>query len=543
MVISNLRVTHRLAIIILLSVAFLTLVIALSLFNQRSAMFAERKAQLVNLVDSSHSILNALNQKVVKGEMTLTQAQEQARWIIHSMRFGDSEYFYALNPQGVTMLHGGNPALVGVNLSKKSLPDGRFIFKMMGEVTSKGENAVEFFEYDYPRPGGEKAFLKLGYVKGFAPWNWSLGAGIYLDNLQADFRKNMQQMGLLLVVSLSVLALVAIPITRSIICPLQHIGQIMDEAANGNLSLRTSLTSRDELGVLSHRIDTMLGRFSKLISHLTVTSGHLYTSSDQLAASAEQAGIALQHQTEETNQLSAAMNQMTATVHEVAKSAAETANAIDQVDRDAEDGNKNVVITITKIQQLATEINEAAKVIRDLETSTDEINRVLEEIQGISEQTNLLALNAAIEAARAGESGRGFAVVADEVRQLALRTRHSTEEISRMNELLSKAAQRAVGVMEQSRKTAEESVTSANQAGAELEKIVSSLDYVRQMGIQVATATKQQSHVAEAMNTSLESITEVSQHSHQAADAVAVSSEALSRLATSLQQAISQFKT
>lgn len=543
MVIPNLRVTHRLAIIILLSVAFLTLVIALSLFNQRSAMFEERKSQLVSLIDSSHSILQALNKKVVKGEMTLTQAQEQARWIIHQMRFGDNEYFYALNAQGVTMLHGGNPALVGVDLSKKSLPDGRFIFKMMGEVTSKGENAAEFFEYDYPRPGGETAFLKLGYVKGFAPWNWSLGAGIYLDNLQADFRKNMQQMGLLLVISLSVLALIAIPIARSIICPLQHIGQIMDEAANGNLSLRTSLTSRDELGALSRRIDTMLSQFSKLISHLTITSGHLYTSSDQLAASAEQAGVALQHQTEETNQLSTAMNQMTATVYEVAKSATETANAINQVDRDAEDGNKNVVITITKIQQLATEINEAAKVIRDLETSTDEINRVLEEIQGISEQTNLLALNAAIEAARAGESGRGFAVVADEVRQLALRTRHSTEEISRMNESLSKAAQRAVGVMEQSRKTAEESVTSANQAGSELEKIVNSLDYVRQMGIQVATATKQQSHVAETMNTNLESIAEVSQHTHQAADAVAVSSGALSRLATSLQQAISQFKT
>ncbi|HKM15819.1 MAG TPA: methyl-accepting chemotaxis protein [Marinospirillum sp.] len=543
MVIANLRVTHRLAIIILLSVIFLTLVIALSLFNQRNAMLEERKSQLVNLIDSSHSILQALNQKVVNGKMTLTQAQEQARWIIHQMRFGDNEYFYALNSQGVTMLHGGNPALVGVDLSKKSLPDGRFIFKMMGEVTSKGENAAEFFEYEYPRPGGEAVFLKLGYVKGFAPWGWSLGVGIYLDNLQADFRANIQRMGLLLMASLLVLALVTIPIARSIICPLQHIGQIMDEAANGNLSLRTSLTSRDELGALSRRIDTMLDRFSKLISHLTVTSGHLYTSSDQLAASAEQAGVALQHQIEETNQLSTAMNQMTVTVHEVAKSATETANAIDQVDLDAEDGNKNVVITITKIQQLATEINAAAEVIRDLETSTDEINRVLEEIQGISEQTNLLALNAAIEAARAGESGRGFAVVADEVRQLALRTRHSTEEIGRMNESLSKAARRAVGVMEQSRKTAEDSVISANQAGSELEKIVNSLDYVRKMGIQVATATEQQSHVAEAMNTSLGSISEVSQHSHQAANAVAVSSEELSRLATSLQQAINQFKT
>lgn len=543
MIFSKLRVTHRLVVLILLSVAFLTLVITLSLFNQRSSMLEERKAQLVNLVETSYSILQALNQKVVKGEITLNQAQEQARWTIHQMRFGDNEYFYALNPQGVTMLHGGNPALVGVDLSKKALPDGRLIFKMMGEVTSKGNNAVEFFEYGYPRPGGEEAFPKLGYVKGFAPWNWSLGAGIYLDNLHADFKSDAKRLFFLLVVSLLVLALVAIPIARSIICPLQHLGQVMDEAAKGNLSLRTGLTTRDELGSLSQQIDSMLSRFSELVNHLASSSNQLHTSSAQLATSAEQASLALLRQSEETDQLSTAMHEMTARVQEVALSAIETSKAIDKVDKDAAEGNKNLVETRDKIKQLASEIEEAAKVISHLEVSTDEISRVLQEIEGISEQTNLLALNAAIEAARAGESGRGFAVVADEVRQLALRTQNSTEQISKMNESLGKAAQRAVSAMQSSRTTAEESVVSANQAGSELEKIVSNIMEVRQMGIQVASATEQQSQVAQEMSASLVSITEVSEHSHQAAHAVASSSEALSRLAANLQKEISKFRT
>lgn len=543
MLISNLRVTYRLVILTLLSVGFLTLVIVLSLYNQRSSLLEERTTQLVNLVDSSYTILQTLNQQVEQGKLNLNEAQKQARDIIHQMRFGDNEYFYALNPQGVTMLHGGNPALVGVDLSQKSLPDGRFIFKMMGEVTSKGKNAVEFFEYDYPRPGGEEAFRKLGYVKGFAPWNWSFGAGIYLDNLHAEFMSDVKQMLLILVASLLALGLVSIPIARSIIRPLQHIGQVMDEAAKGNLSLRTSLKSRDELGALSRRIDTMLSRFSELISHLASSSGQLHTSSAQLSATAEQASTALQRQSEETDQLSTAMHEMTATVQEVAHAAAETSNAIDKVDRDAADGNKNVVTTITQIQQLAAEIVEAAGVIRELENSTDEISRVLGEIQGISEQTNLLALNAAIEAARAGESGRGFAVVADEVRQLALRTQNSTEEIGKMNELLSKAAQRAVSVMESSRITAEKSVVSANHAGSELEKIVESMDGVRQMGIQVATATEEQSQVSEEMSRSLVSIAEVSEHTHEAAYAVATSSEELSRLAANLQEEINKFRT
>ncbi|ORB30280.1 methyl-accepting chemotaxis protein, partial [Mycobacterium paraseoulense] len=83
--------------------------------------------------------------------------------------------------------------------------------------------------------------------------------------------------------------------------------------------------------------------------------------------------------------------------------------------------------TIRSIGEMRKEIDHTVEVIRQLESDSGRIGKVLDVIRGIAEQTNLLALNAAIEAARAGDAGRGFAVVADEVRNLARRTQDSVE--------------------------------------------------------------------------------------------------------------------
>ncbi|WP_051168228.1 methyl-accepting chemotaxis protein [Marinospirillum minutulum] len=539
---SNFRVSYRLSLLVLLAIISIFLVACLSLFNLYNTTLTERRTQLVHLVDSGYGLLSALNSQVTLGKLSLTQAQEQARALMHQMNFGDDEYYYVLNPQGVLLLHGGNPNIVGKDLSTTLLSDGRAIFKEMGGVVNKGDGASEFFRYDFARPGGSELYPKESYMKGFAPWGWTLGAGVYLDDLQSDFMNNVKTMGIFMIGSIVLLLTLVIPIARSIIVPIRKLEELMVVVSTGDLTVRTNIKTKDELGVLSQRIDSMILKFSDLINHIASSTAQLGSASSELSSSAYQANSALKAQGDETDLLSAAMHEMAATVQEVARSASETSDAIDQVDKDAIIGNKEVENTIVKIQTLASEIELAASVIKELEKNTEDISRVLSEIQSISEQTNLLALNAAIEAARAGDSGRGFAVVADEVRQLAQRTQNSTEEISTMNELLRKASNEAVVVMERSQVYALESVESVNLAGTELQKILQSMQLIRDMGIQVATATEEQGNVTEEMSTSLVSITEASLQTRAGATAVAESSEELSEMAANLQNQISNFK-
>ncbi|MCU7922437.1 MAG: methyl-accepting chemotaxis protein, partial [Candidatus Thiodiazotropha sp. (ex Dulcina madagascariensis)] len=269
----------------------------------------------------------------------------------------------------------------------------------------------------------------------------------------------------------------------------------------------------------------------------------------QLASAAEEtsvvtaqttAGINQQHT--ETDQIATAINQMNATVHDVAQNAVHAAEATRNADASSEEGKKVVDKTIEAINQLATEVEQAAKVIHELEQETENIGSVLDVIKSIAEQTNLLALNAAIEAARAGEQGRGFAVVADEVRTLAGRTQQSTQEIEEMISRLQTGANKAVQVMETGKTKTLVGVEQAAAAGKALETINAAVESINNMNTQIASAAEEQSSVTEEINRNITNISQVAEQTSSGAAQTAQASDDLARLAEQLKGLVAQFK-
>ncbi len=287
----------------------------------------------------------------------------------------------------------------------------------------------------------------------------------------------------------------------------------------------------------------MADRLTGIITEVRTAADGLGVASGELLTSSANSNQQIQHQSAEAEQVAAAINEMAATVGEVANFAARAATAAKSAEEQVETGNRVVGATAVSIRNLAEVLEQATETVSRVSEESGNIERILQVITAIAQQTNLLALNAAIEAARAGEQGRGFAVVADEVRSLANRTQQSSSEISEMIASLQAGAGEAVEVMQASKRMAQTTVEQTLEAENALAKIRREVSSINEMNAQIATASEEQSAVAEEVNQSVTRIHDSAVTSSAAANQVASSSRDLTALAAELNRKVSYFRS
>ncbi|AAY37673.1 Histidine kinase, HAMP region:Bacterial chemotaxis sensory transducer [Pseudomonas syringae pv. syringae B728a] len=345
-----------------------------------------------------------------------------------------------------------------------------------------------------------------------------------------------------IVIAFVVAIMLGILITRMITRPLRSAIEVAQRIASGDLTQSVSSTRGDEAGHLLNAIGTMQGNLKRTIQEISSASDQLASAAEELGAVTEESTRGLTRQNDEIQQAATAVNEMTAAVEEVARNAVSTSEESKSLATDAANGRGQVDNTVKGIGTMVSEITESTGSVTTLAGHVRDISKVLEVIRSIAEQTNLLALNAAIEAARAGEQGRGFAVVADEVRALAHRTQASTVEIEGMIGTVQSGADGAVAAMSKSLATATNTQELAQRAGSALEKITSGVGMINERNMVIASASEEQAQVAREVDRNLVNIQELSAQSAAGANQTSASSQELSRLATSFNTMVAQFK-
>jgi len=313
-------------------------------------------------------------------------------------------------------------------------------------------------------------------------------------------------------------------------------------SGEGDLTRRLESKAHDEIADITHEFNLFISILHKLIAQIINSVSEVSQSSDMVNQSSAKTLIAVREQRGETDQVATAINELSATVQEVAKHAEGASVAAQQADTASQSGQHMLEEMISASSHLASEVESAADVIDQLGKDSENIGTVVGVIRGIAEQTNLLALNAAIEAARAGEQGRGFAVVADEVRNLANRTQQSTEEIQGLIEKLQRGAKNAVVVMDGGRAVAQRTEELGGNASEALRDIAEKISNIRDMNVQIATASEEQSAVAEEVNRSIIHISDVAQQTSTNAEENEATGRSLDQTAKILHDLLQDYK-
>ena len=532
----------RLALSVLVSVCGLILLGSYQIVHLRHQLLEDRRETLRVAVDIAGTTLQSFQDKERSGELTREQAQKLAKDTLRGMRYQETEYFYIYDSKAMGVMHPIRPAeYEGKSHLERRDKSGRYTVRdLVGAALDKSH----YVETLTPRPGSDLQVPKLHYTLHYAPWDWVIGTGLYIDDLDALFYQQLRNAALGIVVILVIVGAIARWITVSILRQIggepQEAARLMGRVADGDLTVSLAVTGRDSLlGELNHLVlalRQMIEGISRGASLVATSAGEIADTSAQVADSAAA-------ETESTQAMASAMEELTVSITHVSDNARETDRLSSGAAELAQQGDVGVQNVSTKIAAMASTMGNAAGQVRNLTANAEEVARMAGVIKDIAGQTNLLALNAAIEAARAGEQGRGFAVVADEVRVLAERTEKATLEISSIVERIQNETVKAARVMDSALPEAEAVRASADDTAALLHRIVEGSHAACELVREVADSTREQSEASTSLAQQVERIANQVEQTGQSMSVTAAAAQSLLKTAQELKQATEHFRT
>lgn len=466
--------------------------------------------------------------------LLLDEQMKELKKDILARRFGKTGYIYALDTKGELQIH---PSSEGKNVSNEKDSSGNFFIR---EILEKKNGTIV---YPWMNPGETKPREKIVVYEYFPKWNWVIGGGAYIDELD-DKMWAVLKMSALIGGGIILLLLISVHILAKIIfSPIVQMVPVVEAVAFGKLNVNfNTLERNDEIGRLNKAFASMLEKLRNAVSAIHTSANAVSCVAEQLEVSSGELNQSSQKQSEATSSMAAAVEELTVSIGQIAESAEQAGVISKETSELSCEDEKTVVSMNNEMQEIALSMESSDREVAQLSNLSEQIGSIVQVIKDVADQTNLLALNAAIEAARAGEQGRGFAVVADEVRKLAERTTKATGEISGMISSI----QQGVQGTSQTIRTGMQKVISGGEHAI---KVKDGLQRTRQgtiatqNGVQIIVdATTEQRSAANDIARNVEHIASMSEQNTAATAQITSSASHLSSLAGNLKQAVGAFQ-
>ncbi|WP_296997674.1 MULTISPECIES: methyl-accepting chemotaxis protein [unclassified Thalassospira] len=531
-------------------VVLLAIIATVSL-NYQTSLRNGKFEQISHLTEGAVTIVNSFVAKAKSGEMSEADAKAAALDLLNDYRFDGENYIYATDYNHCMVLDPLSPGDVG-----KCNPDSR-VRNMIVEAAKSGGDIIT---YETKKPGeGDKLIEKAAYVRPITEWNWALGAGVYMDDVQSEFVSIITRIVIISTIAIVIAGIlswiVGTRITRGIVGLNDSIRAIADgdynapvetdsrfieigDMGEGVLALRDKSAQAQKLendaaGLKAKSEEERRENIRAIASKLESEVGGIAGALDQSVKRSNDLAISMARNADgilgQSQHAASAAGEVSHSVDAVAAATEELSSSITEI-------NVQISQMSNTVERATDESQSASNDVAGLSATVEKIKEIIGLINDIAGQTNLLALNATIEAARAGEAGKGFAVVANEVKNLATQTAKATDEIAAQINDIVDGTERAVTGISRVSETIEQVRSASTAIAAAIEEQGAATQEISGNANRSADGVKEISNSVEDTMNNAQSTT-------QEADELKSASTELADRSSELTQIIKRFST
>lgn len=550
-----------------------------SIDTQRETLNSDYDSRIKEQVEIAISMIDAVNQKAEAGQITIDEAKKQSADLLRKLKFGNEGYFWADTTEGLNVVLLGSDTEGTNRLSYKD-SKGNYIIK---EIIENGKKeGGGYTDYWFPKSGQTEPSPKRSYSKLYAPFNWVIGTGNYIDDIDKivadreavankDLMNGIIVNVVLLIGALTIAAIIAVIVSKQLIKPLIKIKDFAVRLSSYDFSNAIKIESKDEFGETADALNQAQENVNNLVKLIMDNSQDISASSEELSSTVQELFSNVVLIDEAIDSIASGMQESGAVTEEISASIEEVDASINILSAKATDGSNISNSSKDRAMEVKESSEEAIyKTMEIYHQKKENMEKAIEDgkivesirvmadtIGGIADQTNLLALNAAIEAARAGEQGKGFAVVAEEVRKLA---EQSSEAVMNIQETIIKVQNAFKSSIDTGSDILEFVNTEVNSQldayGVTGNQYYDDSDFVSKMSDEIAAMSEEVTATVGEISGAVQSMAEASQKSSEKAediresmsettkaiDQIAQTAQSQAELAQRLNEMIQKFK-
>lgn len=485
------------------------------------------------------------NGKMV-GAYGIDMALDQLSTILSGLKLGETGYFCFVTKDNTVLYH----------------PNADYVMKNVTELPLDEEAknvlmnvSTDIGQYDV---NGEKIY---GYNSSIGSTGWKIISAMPSKEFEKPFVDVKNLLFMIIGAIMLVICLIIYIASRNIVRPLRQLSVVADKIAEGDLDVEINIKSNDETSLVATSFNKTVVRLKSYIAYIEeisellkqVGNGNLQLEFKQtydgefkivkeaLVSTTEMLNDTLSQINLASEQVASGSDQVSSGAQALSQGATEQASSIEELSATMNDISSQILKTAenaTKAKTIAVEATHATtngqeqmklmvEAMEEISRTSNEIGKIIKNIDDIAFQTNILALNAAVEAARAGNAGKGFAVVADEVRNLASKSAESAKNTSTLIESALHAIEKGTQIV--------------NRTASSLQDIVQGSEQSAEIIQYIADASNEQAQAITQVNLGVEQISAVVQTNSATAEEEAAASEELSAQAQLLKELLSKF--